>query len=179
MDNISSLSHAGLPSPRSQSPCTTSSGLFGWLKATPDSFLDLTLPIAGPATSWGRNINNTIVYTDEHDTRVPKIAFLLYLYEDTPAEAKSASCKAAIYTHATSGISVNGKHLKRRDKNGDMTYGRLKTGDIISIYHKPLSTEVLKFKCFLSPKVVGRRRGFTPIVHRPKTKNQQPTSTLR
>jgi hypothetical protein len=174
MAHTSSLLHPKPDSSRPYRACTISSEPLGWLIATPESFLDLTLPIVGSATSWGRNTNNTIVYTDKDDTRIPKTAFVLHLYLDAPAEGKSASLKAAICTYATYGISVNDKHLKRLDENGDRIYGDLRTGDIISIYHSPLKEEVLKFQCVFDRKVVGRERDFEPIVYRPTTINKRP-----
>jgi hypothetical protein len=134
----------------------------GRLIATPDSFAPgLTLNIDKSKTSWGRWQSNTLVYEDSRDTRIPKTAFVIFWYSsggqshDTVEELSQqgkdwtslSELKVAIWTAATCGISINGKHLKQKDDKGRAAFGHLHTGDIVQVYHDAQKTECLKFKC--------------------------------
>ena len=52
-----------------------------------------------------------------------------------------------IWTCATHGISINGKHLRQKDEKGRALFGHLHTGDIVQVYHDARGTECLKFRC--------------------------------
>ncbi|KAF2463014.1 Pkinase-domain-containing protein [Lindgomyces ingoldianus] len=133
----------------------------GKLTATSDSFVPgLTLAIDRNKTSWGRYPGNTIVYENGKDTRVPKTAFVIFWYksDSDPGAIDELSQKGkdwtkcdnlhvGIFTCATSGISVNGKHIRQKDDKGRALFGHLHTGDIIQVYHDAKGTECLKFKC--------------------------------
>lgn len=133
----------------------------GKLNATPDSFApSLVLTIDQRSTAWGRQSTNTIVYEDVRDTRIPKVAFILFWYTSDPRNrtvqsmsqsnedwTKVNDLHVGIFTCATSGISVNGKHLRQKDDKGRALFGHLHTGDIIQVYHDPKGKECLKFKC--------------------------------
>ncbi|KAI4925750.1 uncharacterized protein J4E92_006486 [Alternaria infectoria] len=134
----------------------------GKLIATPDSFApNLTLNIDQSKTSWGRLSNNTIVYEHKSDTRVPKTAFIVFFYssggqtqetvDDLSQQGKDwtslENLNVGIWTCATHGISINGKHLKQKDDKGRVIYGHLHTGDIIQVYHDVRGIECLKFRC--------------------------------
>jgi serine/threonine protein kinase len=134
----------------------------GKLIATPDSFApNLTLNIDQSKTSWGRLGNNTIVYEHRSDTRVPKTAFIVFFYspggqtQETVDELSQQgkdwtsleNLNVGIWTCATHGISINGKHLKQKDDKGRALFGHLHTGDIIQVYHDARGTECLKFCC--------------------------------
>lgn len=133
----------------------------GKLNATPDSFApNLVLTIDQRSTAWGRLSTNTIVYEDVRDTRIPKIAFIIFWYTSDPRSrtvqsmsqsnedwTKVNDLHVGIFTCATSGISVNGKHLRQKDDKGRALFGHLHTGDIIQVYHDPKSKECLRFKC--------------------------------
>jgi serine/threonine protein kinase len=134
----------------------------GKLTATPNSFAPgLTLMIDQSRTSWGRLPENTLVYENGRDTRVPKIAFIIFWWSssgDTQASVKELSQQGkdwttldnlhvGIFTCATSGISVNGKHLRQKDEKGRALYGFLHSGDVIQVYHDSRGTECLKFTC--------------------------------
>lgn len=134
----------------------------GKLIATPDSFAPgLFLNIDKSKTSWGRLANNTIVYENSRDTRIPKTAFIIFWYSSggqSQANVEELSQKGkdwtsledlhvGIWTCATHGISINGKHLKQKDEKGRALFGHLHTGDIIQVYHDSRGTECLKFKC--------------------------------
>ena len=134
----------------------------GKLVATADSFAPgLTLNIDKSKTSWGRLANNTIVYENSRDTRIPKTAFIIFWYssegqtqetvEDLSQQGKDwtslGDLNVGIWTCATHGISINGKHLKQTDDRGRALFGHLHTGDIVQVYHDSRGTECLKFKC--------------------------------
>jgi serine/threonine protein kinase len=133
----------------------------GKLTATADSFNpNLTLMIERSLTSWGRNRDNTIVYEDPQDIRVSKRSFNIFWYTsdatsipitDLSQQGKDwtslPGLHVGIFTCATSGISINGKHLRQNDDKGRALWGHLHTGDIVQVYANPLSTECLKFKC--------------------------------
>lgn len=133
----------------------------GKLIATPDSFVpNLALMLDQSRTSWGRLPGNTLVYESPQDTRIPKTAFVIFWYT---VEADTATVKelsqqgkdwtslaglhVGIITGATSGISINGKHLRKKDDKGRALFGHLHSGDIIQVYHDTKGTECLKFKC--------------------------------
>ncbi|KAF2028128.1 Pkinase-domain-containing protein [Setomelanomma holmii] len=155
------------PSPAAAVP-TVPSGLdfklppkrLGKLTATPDSFAPgLTLNIDQSKTSWGRMANNTLVYEHSRDTRIPKTAFVIFFYSSAGSEtveelsqegkdwASLPGLNVGIFTAATHGITINGKHLKKTDEKGRAIFGHLHTGDIVQVYQHPRGTECLKFKC--------------------------------
>ncbi|KAL1794995.1 hypothetical protein ACET3X_006811 [Alternaria dauci] len=134
----------------------------GKLIATPDSFApNLVLNIDQSKTSWGRLGNNTIVYEHRGDTRIPKTAFIVFFYSpggQTPETVEELSQQGkdwttlenlniGIWTCATHGISINGKHLKQKDDKGRALFGHLHTGDIVQVYHDARGIECLKFRC--------------------------------
>jgi serine/threonine protein kinase len=134
----------------------------GKLIATPDSFApSLTLTIDQSKTSWGRLGSNTLVYEDSRDTRIPKTAFILFWYsssDDGSGTVQELSqqgkdwtnlkeLKVGIWTCATHGIWINGKHLKQKDDNGRAVFGHLHTGDIVQVFHEPRDHVCLKFRC--------------------------------
>lgn len=134
----------------------------GKLTATSDSFIPgLTLMIDQSRTSWGRLPDNTLVYEHAKDTRIPKTAFIIFWWStsgETQETVKELSQQGkdwttldnlhvGIFNCATSGISVNGKHLRQKDEKGRALYGTLHSGDVIQVYHASKGPECLKFKC--------------------------------
>lgn len=134
----------------------------GKLVATADSFVpNLVLNIDKSKTSWGRLANNTIVYDQSRDTRIPKTAFIIFWYSsggDSAETVQELSQKSrdwtsleklnvGIWTCATHGISINGKHLKQKDERGRAMFGHLHTGDIVQVYQDARGSECLKFRC--------------------------------
>lgn len=134
----------------------------GKLIATPDSFAPgLTINIDRSKTSWGRLPNNTLVYENSRDTRVPKTAFVIFWYSPVGQNANTVEelsqqgkdwtsldqLNVGIWTCATHGISINGRHLKQKDEKGRALFGHLHSGDIVQVYHDARGTECLKFKC--------------------------------
>jgi serine/threonine protein kinase len=133
----------------------------GKLTTTPESFLsNFTLNIDRARTSWGRHPEATVVYPNSHDTRVPKMAFVVVFYRknaDNPTVQElsqrgedwttAEDLQAAIFTAATSGISVNGQHLRKNDDKGRPLYGHLHSGDVIQVYHAAKGSDCLRFTC--------------------------------
>jgi serine/threonine protein kinase len=134
----------------------------GKLMATADSIVpNLVLTLEQSRTSWGRRPQNTIVYEDMKDTRIPKTAFVIFWWSSShnlQENVQELSQKGkdwtsledlhvGIFNCATSGIAVNGKHVRQKDSNGHAIYGRLHTGDIVQVYHDPHKAECLKFRC--------------------------------
>lgn len=134
----------------------------GKLVATADSFVpNLVLNIDRSKTSWGRFGNNTIVYENSRDTRIPKTAFIIFWYSSGGEGAETVQelsqkgkdwtslkeLNVGIWTCATHGISINGKHLRQKDERGRALFGHLHSGDIVQVYHDPKGAECLKFRC--------------------------------
>ncbi|KAF1912214.1 kinase-like domain-containing protein [Ampelomyces quisqualis] len=160
---------AAVPSPAADVPCLPAEldirpppKRLGKLIATADSFCPgLTLNIDCSKTSWGRLENNTLVYENSRDTRIPKTAFVIFWYSSasrTQATVDELSqqgkdwtsldeLKVGIWTLATHGISINGKHLRQKDDKGRVVFGHLHTGDIVQVYHDSRGTEWLRFQC--------------------------------
>ncbi len=137
----------------------------GKLTTVPGSFVDLTLKIDQRLTRWGRAFDSTIVYTQNLDTRVPKNAFDIMFWgprmESRIKEGgdwmEEENSWAIISTRTSFFIRVNGVMLTRfaPDHSGWL-YGKLYTGDIVSIFED--EKEFLKFKCeFFHSKSVGPR----------------------
>jgi serine/threonine protein kinase len=148
----------------------------GKLVATSDSFVaGLTINIDQSRTSWGRLANHTVVYEHRWDTRIPKTAFVIFWYSSAGESRETvqqlsqqgkdwtslAELHAGIWTCATHGISVNGKHLKQKDDKGRAMYGHVHTGDIVQVYQDRHGSECLKFRCefYLGSGKEARRSG--------------------
>jgi serine/threonine protein kinase len=133
----------------------------GKLTATSDSFApNLVLHIDRSRTSWGRLPSNTLIYESSRDTRIPKTAFNIFWYSPNTSSftvqelsqqgrdwTSLEGLRVGIFTCASNGISINGKHLRQKDDTGRALYGHLHNGDIVQVYHSADGTERLKFKC--------------------------------
>jgi hypothetical protein len=100
------------------------------------------------------------VYEDGRDTRIPKLAFVIFFYSASQTEetvdqlaaqgkdwTRLPDLKVGIWTSATRGISINGWNLKQKDDKGRAVFGHLHSGDIIKVYEDASGAEFLKFKC--------------------------------
>ncbi len=145
----------------------------GKLTSVPGSFVDLTLKLDRRVNKWGRAPENTIVYTQNLDTRVPKNAIdIMFWGPSIPALVEAGGdwmtvteCWAIIVTRSSTYITVNGVPLKYLNSKKDAAqYGKLYTGDIVTVYDD--GKEYLKFKCeFFHSKSVGSRpANETPFV---------------
>ncbi|KAF2806044.1 Pkinase-domain-containing protein [Mytilinidion resinicola] len=128
----------------------------GKLTATTDSFSQIVLKLDKSNNSWGRNLDNTIVYANKGDSRVPKKAFEIYFHAEGHEDSRKLEAKGidwtklnGLYTGITTwssiGVSVNGVHLKRDDGKGRVLFGKLYTGDVITVFDYPGGK--LKFVC--------------------------------
>jgi serine/threonine protein kinase len=155
----------------------------GRLIATSDSFApSLMLNIDQSKTSWGRLASNTLVYENSRDTRIPKTAFIIFWYSSASQSTATVQelsqkgkdwtgldeLKVGIWTCATHGIWINGKHLKQKDDKGRAVFGHLHTGDVVQVFQEPRDHTCLKFKCefYLGSGTMPRPSGqsFTTIL---------------
>ena len=144
----------------------------GKLTSTPDSFIQMTLPLSTRVSTWGRDRGNTHIYPHSEDTRIPKRGILIWFHakglDDSIANSASADwtkmdgLHTIVTTESTAGIWINGTHLKRGTKETGTLYGRVYSGDEITVFvgkgsgkHPP---EKLVFVCeFFHGEAAGRR----------------------
>ncbi|OCL08042.1 meiosis-specific serine/threonine-protein kinase mek1 [Glonium stellatum] len=129
----------------------------GKLTATPDSFSPIVLKLDQNNTSWGRLLENTIVYPHVNDTRIPKKAFTIWFHaeghdfkaleEQGRDWTKLDGLYTGINTFTRNGIHVNGVHLREKDDKGRILYGRLHSGDMITVFLDRKESTCLKFVC--------------------------------
>lgn len=139
--------------PISEDP--SQSRVVGLFESAPGSAVpDVSIPITTPMLSWGRGNENTHVYGDRTEARVPKCALKTLLYKDgfdasrdrdrQPwLRARPDEAAFAFYacTKATSGIFVNGhrlpSHDSRRPDAPALHWVRLHTGDELVVWGDP------------------------------------------
>jgi serine/threonine protein kinase len=132
---------------------------FGRLKSLPGSIFDLTLYLEARLTSWGRGPSATVQYPKPEDTRIPAYALEVTFWAPG-IEAKIATGEnwlnvpgvmAILSTKARLGIWVNDILLRRGSSTEDgpevLQFGKLYTGDIITIYQNKDRTKFLKLHC--------------------------------
>lgn len=143
----------------------------GKLTSVPGSFADVTLKLEKRITSWGRAPENTIVYPQNFELRIPKQAIdIMWWGPSMPSFIERGgdwmeveNSWAIILSRATTFILVNGVRLRYLTPNGDAAlFGKLYTGDIITIFQDDNSH--LRFKCEFFH---GRSAG-------PRPKDEQP-----
>ncbi|KAJ5183879.1 hypothetical protein N7492_001495 [Penicillium capsulatum] len=148
---------SAIPSQPSGTEFTKPPKLLGRLKSIPGSILDLNLRLENRMTSWGRGPLATIRHEDRTDTRIPAYALELTFWapglEVKIVEGQDwmqvPGVVALLSTKARKCIWVNDVELRRGcspDEGPEsLQYGRLYTGDIITIYrHKD---EFLRLRC--------------------------------
>jgi serine/threonine protein kinase len=130
----------------------------GKLTATPDSFSPIVLKLDQNNTSWGRLLENTIVYPQVNDTHIPKKAFTIWFHAEEGHDFKELEEQGrdwtkldglytGINTFTRNGIYVNGVHLRQKDGKGRVLYGRLYSGDVITVFQDRKEGNCLKFVC--------------------------------
>ena len=128
---------------------------FGRIVTVEGSYMNLTLLLEKRNTSWGRSSVNSIVYGNRNDSRVPSEAVkIVFSAPDIDAHERSGGdwtkCPGiytGVATGATKSISVNGVKLRKlNDNNSAALWGKLYSGDIITIYENPENGEFLKFR---------------------------------
>lgn len=127
----------------------------GKLTSTSDSFEPITLHLNSRRTTWGRDLTNTHIYPNKFDVRIPKLGFSIWFWakkineipEEDQAWLKKPDLHCVISTNATAGIQINGVTM-RKGEPGRTTFGRLYTGDEITVLQKGPNGEAgLKFVC--------------------------------
>jgi serine/threonine protein kinase len=132
---------------------------YGKLKSLPGSIFDLTIYLEDRLTSWGRGPSATVKHADSMDTRIPAYALEVTFW--TPGiEARIATGEswldipgvmAILSTKARLGIWVNDTLLRRGSMTEDgpeaLQFGKLYTGDIITVYQNKDRTKFLKLQC--------------------------------
>jgi len=124
----------------------------GRLTTSTRSFANIVLNLSTRVASWGRTPGNTFVYPLRNDTRVPKVAIVLYFHangiEDVEKSGedwtKLPGLHCLISTESSLGIRVNGVKLTAKDKEGRRLYGRVHTGDVLTICS---GANTLEFEC--------------------------------
>ncbi|KAL4958386.1 hypothetical protein BDW69DRAFT_78792 [Aspergillus filifer] len=126
--------------------------LLGKLTTLPGSIFDLTLRLEERMTSWGRGPQASICYPEPLDTRIPAYALEITFWAPRLEERIAAGqawmaipgTMAHLSTKTRKCIWVNDVEL-RKGPEGGMHFGKLYTGDIITIYRH--RNKFLKFKC--------------------------------
>ena len=129
----------------------------GKLTTTSDSFRHITLNLSTKLSHWGREPSNTHPYEDKQDTRIPKRAFAIWFYargidsilESDQSWMKLPDLHCIINTESSKGILVNDVSLKKGE-NGRTAFGRVYTGDVVTILQGSGSQEGkagLRFVC--------------------------------
>ena len=129
----------------------------GGITSTTDSFEDITLCLSSRLSHWGREPSNTHVFADKQDTRIPKRAFAIWFHargidsipENDQSWMKLPDLHCVISTESRIGILVNGVKL-RKGEHGRTTFGRIYTGDVITVLEGSKSQDNrngLRFLC--------------------------------
>ncbi|KAJ5125016.1 uncharacterized protein N7515_008841 [Penicillium bovifimosum] len=132
---------------------------YGKLKSLPGSIFDLTIYLEDRLTSWGRGPLATVKHGDRMDTRIPAYALEVTFWAPG-IEAKIAAGEnwfdipgvmAILSTKARLGIWVNDTLLRRGSITAEgpeaLQFGKLYTGDVITVYQNKERTKFLKFQC--------------------------------
>ncbi|RMZ85079.1 hypothetical protein DV738_g55, partial [Chaetothyriales sp. CBS 135597] len=128
---------------------------FGKLSSIAGSFANITIHLEGRGTVWGRSPSCTQQYSDIKDTRIPKLAMrVIFWAPGMEAHEKRggdwtemADVHTVISTSASAGIQVNGFTLMEKSKDGEAAlYGKIYSGDIITVYESKDKSSFLKFK---------------------------------
>lgn len=151
-------------------------------ESAPESAVQsISIPVASPILSWGRGGDNTHVYGERSEARVPKCAFKALLYKEgydaskdrdrqpwLRPRADEADFAFYLCTKATSGIWVNGRRLlshdSRRPSSPAHHWVKLHTGDDLVVWGDPTDdgpkTRVV-FKAFWGAS--AEERGEPPV----------------
>ncbi|KAL4786249.1 kinase-like domain-containing protein [Aspergillus varians] len=173
--------------PRPLPPPGQSRPLLGKLTTLPGSIFDLTLPLKDRMTSWGRGPKASICYPDPMDARIPayalEVTFWAHRLEERVAAGQDwmtiSGTMAHLSTKTRGCIWVNDVKLLKGPEGG-LHFGKLYTGDIITVYRH--RNKFLKFKCeFYHGDSVGERpeheQGFSVrrvLTSKDAVANQQP-----
>lgn len=168
--------------------------LLGRLKSLPGSMLDLKIRLEDRMTSWGRGPNATIRHPDNLDVRIPAYALEITFWapglERRIAEGQDwtqvPGVMAVLSTKTSKCIWVNDVPLRKGGPDG-LQFGKLYTGDIITIYKHRDNGEFLQLKCEFyhgesaQPRPEGET-GFVvrqALVSKSDSSNRQPVRSQR
>lgn len=152
---------------------------FGVLTTVPGSFCTTTIKLEQRITYYGREPMSHVLHPDKLDRRVPKNALDIIFWrpgiEKLLQEGKDWSMieglYAIVHTRTSRSIKINGVKLTKGE--GCWNFGRLHTGDVITIFEPPENevlkgntTEYLKFRCefFLGLSAKPREDGSVAFV---------------
>lgn len=125
---------------------------FGKLTTVPGSFAEVTIYINSRMTSWGRGLSCNVRYEDASDRRIPQYPLQITYYapeieariEKGQAWETAPGIHTIVSTETSRGILVNDVKLpKDSEAEGCKYYGKIYTGDIITVCREP---EFLKFR---------------------------------
>ena len=127
---------------------------YGRLISTRDSHDQICLDLNTRVTSWGRGPENTYIYPDKSETRVPKTGIVIFFHAhgiDKLAESDDWTHLPGLYcgilTHSSYGLFVNGVPLPKGEP-GKQSYGRVHSGDEIVVWHPGRDGKLgMKFIC--------------------------------
>jgi serine/threonine protein kinase len=127
----------------------------GRLTTTSDSFCAVTLDLATRITTWGRSPLNTVIFPDPLDTRVPKRGIMIYFHAKGIDKVernggdwtKLSDLHCLIATDSSNGIFINDVKLNAKDAKGNQLYGRVYTGDEVTVCQGHTKANLLKFTC--------------------------------
>ncbi|KAI9702026.1 MAG: hypothetical protein M1836_001370 [Candelina mexicana] len=135
--------------------------IMGQLDTLPGSLYDITIDINNRVTTWGREPGvqggkdcHAITFPHSKDTRVPKYAFAILFHcpgmdaalEKGKQWKKMKGTQPVIFTQSSRHILINGVKL-RPETEGGWPFGKIYTGDIITIWEADNKNEFLKFRC--------------------------------
>ncbi|KAJ5698766.1 hypothetical protein N7462_000771 [Penicillium macrosclerotiorum] len=144
----------GIPQAMPSTEFTKPSKLLGRLRSTPGSMFDLNLRLENRMTSWGRGPNATVRHLDNLDVRIPAYALEITFWAPG-LERKIArgndwtdvpGVMAVLSTKTRKCIWVNGTELRKGGPEG-LQFGKLYTGDTITIYKHKDNGEFLELQC--------------------------------
>lgn len=144
----------GIPTNMPATEFTKPPKLLGRLKSLPGSMFDLKIRLENRMTSWGRGPDATIRHPDNMDVRIPAYAVEITFWapglERRIAEGQDwtqvPGVMAVLSTKTRKCIWVNGIELRKGGPEG-LQFGKLYTGDIITIYKHKDNGEFLQLQC--------------------------------
>lgn len=144
----------GIPTNMPATEFTKPPKLLGRLRSLPGSMFDLNIRLENRMTSWGRGPDATIRHPDNMDVRIPAYALEITFWapglERRIAEGEDwtqvPGVMAVLSTKTRKCIWVNGTELRKGGPEG-LQFGKLYTGDIITIYKHKDNGEFLRLRC--------------------------------
>lgn len=134
---------------------TAPAGPYGTLSPVEGSFDSEAIHLVSRSTLWGRGLHCNARYADPKDARVPKVGMKVVFYARGVEEVELSgedwtrvpNVRTIIATSATRGIKINGVHLAERSDDGRAAlFGKIYTGDIISVVDSENKGQWLKYQ---------------------------------